>query len=69
MKAVVQDKYGSPDVLELRDIDTPAIRDDEVLYGLAPPPFIQVTCSSWRVCHSSSVSGSGSAGRGKDSGI
>jgi NADPH:quinone reductase-like Zn-dependent oxidoreductase len=31
MKAIVQHKYGSPDVLELRDIDRPAVKDDEVL--------------------------------------
>ncbi len=31
MKAIVQDTYGSPDVLELRDIDKPEIGDDEVL--------------------------------------
>jgi len=31
MKAIVQDTYGSPDVLELRDIDRPEIADDEVL--------------------------------------
>jgi NADPH:quinone reductase-like Zn-dependent oxidoreductase len=31
MKAIVQDNYGSPDVLELQDIDKPAIGDDEVL--------------------------------------
>ncbi len=31
MKAIVQDKYGSPDVLELREIDRPAIKGDEVL--------------------------------------
>jgi NADPH:quinone reductase-like Zn-dependent oxidoreductase len=31
MKAVVQDTYGSPDVLELRDIDKPVIGDDDVL--------------------------------------
>ena len=31
MKAIVQDEYGSPDVLELRDIDTPQIGDNEVL--------------------------------------
>jgi NADPH:quinone reductase-like Zn-dependent oxidoreductase len=32
MKAIVQDKYGSPaDVLELREIDMPVIKDDEVL--------------------------------------
>lgn len=31
MKALVQDVYGSADVLELRDIDRPAIADDDVL--------------------------------------
>jgi NADPH:quinone reductase-like Zn-dependent oxidoreductase len=31
MKAIVQDVYGSADVLRLRDIDTPEIRDDQVL--------------------------------------
>ena len=31
MQAIVQDTYGSPDVLELREIDKPAIADDELL--------------------------------------
>jgi NADPH:quinone reductase-like Zn-dependent oxidoreductase len=31
LKAIVQDKYGSPDVLELKDIDKPEPGDDEVL--------------------------------------
>jgi NADPH:quinone reductase-like Zn-dependent oxidoreductase len=31
MKGIVRDTYGSPDVLELRDIDKPEIADDEVL--------------------------------------
>ncbi|MDQ1539277.1 MAG: hypothetical protein QOH29_3 [Actinomycetota bacterium] len=31
MKAIVQDTYGSTDVLELRDVDKPEIADDEVL--------------------------------------
>ncbi len=32
MKAIVQYKYGPPDdVLQLREIDKPVIRDDEVL--------------------------------------
>ncbi|MFF8404162.1 NAD(P)-dependent alcohol dehydrogenase [Streptomyces sp. NPDC015684] len=31
MKAVVQDRYGSPDVLELRDVDEPVPADDQVL--------------------------------------
>lgn len=31
MQAIVQDRYGSPDVLELREIARPDIGDDEVL--------------------------------------
>jgi NADPH:quinone reductase-like Zn-dependent oxidoreductase len=31
MKAIVQDRYGSPDVLQLSDVDTPVVGDDEVL--------------------------------------
>jgi len=31
MKAMVRDTYGPPDVLELRDIDSPECADDEVL--------------------------------------
>ena len=31
MNAVIQDTYGSPEVLELREIDKPVVGDDEVL--------------------------------------
>jgi NADPH:quinone reductase-like Zn-dependent oxidoreductase len=31
MRAVVQGEYGSPDVLELKDVDKPVVKDDEVL--------------------------------------
>jgi NADPH:quinone reductase-like Zn-dependent oxidoreductase len=31
MKAILYHEYGSPDVLELRDIDKPLVKDDEVL--------------------------------------
>jgi NADPH:quinone reductase-like Zn-dependent oxidoreductase len=31
MKAIVQDRYGNADVLELKDIDEPVVGDDDVL--------------------------------------
>lgn len=31
MKAIIQDQYGSPDVLELQEVDMPEIGDDDVL--------------------------------------
>ena len=31
IKAIIQDKYGSPDVLELKDIDKPVAEESEVL--------------------------------------
>jgi NADPH:quinone reductase-like Zn-dependent oxidoreductase len=31
MKAIVREKYGSPDVLELKDVDRPVVEDDSVL--------------------------------------
>jgi NADPH:quinone reductase-like Zn-dependent oxidoreductase len=31
MKAIVQTQYGSPDVLQLTDVDKPVVKDDEVL--------------------------------------
>ena len=31
MKAIVQERYGSPDDLELREVDEPVVGDDEVL--------------------------------------
>ncbi|MEE8047162.1 MAG: NAD(P)-dependent alcohol dehydrogenase, partial [Dehalococcoidia bacterium] len=31
MKAIIQYKYGSPDVLELEEVDKPIVKDDHVL--------------------------------------
>jgi len=31
MKAIVGERYGPPDVLELREVDKPAVENDEVL--------------------------------------
>jgi NADPH:quinone reductase-like Zn-dependent oxidoreductase len=42
MKAIVYDEYGSPDVLQFRDIEIPAVGDDEVLidvHAASPNPW------------------------------
>src|SRR2546428_1940954 len=31
MKAIIHERYGHPDVLELRDVDKPVLEDDQVL--------------------------------------
>ena len=45
MKAIVHSRYGTPDVLELKDIDRPVINDDQVLvwiHAFDAGPGIQV---------------------------
>ena len=34
MKAIVQTKYGSPDVLQFKEIDKPVVKEEEVLVGV-----------------------------------
>lgn len=46
MKAIVQNRYGSADVLELREIDKPVAADDEVLVRFARLPSIQMCGTS-----------------------
>ncbi|MBD0328487.1 MAG: NAD(P)-dependent alcohol dehydrogenase [Thermoleophilia bacterium] len=55
MKAIVQTRYGSPEILELREVDTPLLEDHQVLvrvhassvnpaewYRVVGPPFARV---------------------------
>jgi len=46
MKAVVCTKYGTPDVLELQEIDTPTISEDEILVKVAAST---VTAGDYRI--------------------
>src|SRR6266542_3081230 len=55
MKAIIHERYGRPDVLELREVEMPVIEDDQVLvrvhaasvnpvewYGVTGPYFARI---------------------------
>ena len=46
MKAIVQEEYGPPDVLELREVDTPVPADSEVLVRVHA---VAVNARDWHV--------------------
>jgi NADPH:quinone reductase-like Zn-dependent oxidoreductase len=54
MKAIVQTGYGSPDVLQLKEVDKPEIKDDEILVrvraaGVNAGDYFSMSGSPWLV--------------------
>jgi NADPH:quinone reductase-like Zn-dependent oxidoreductase len=71
VKAITQDRYGSTDVLRLRDVDRPSTGDDEVLVqvraaGVDPGVWIFMTGRPYLVRLGSGLRGPKVAVRGRD---
>ena len=55
MQAIVQDRYGPPEVLELREVERPAVGDGDVLVRVRAAPSILRTGTSCVPARSSSA--------------